>query len=215
MSLASRPPERALSASRTAQIEAVIQEWLSDPGITLICGDWPRGSIMEIVPEGKARLTPPRYPAPFSGLRDLVLDGQGHHLHLDLEKLSLAVYSVVPSVCYGYRPSFEVHFTGGDVDSPCAFAMSVTNPYRGANADTAALVPYFRRMLDHHRRYPEVTRFRTAQLPERRGGAESGWREALSCLEAAVGVNVPESLPPGPDKLAVAVRALVEEVRHA
>jgi len=165
---------------RVAQIESVIREWLEEPAITVVCGDWQSGSIMELLPEGRAVLTRQRYPEPFSGLRDLHLVGQGHHLHLDLAKLPLAVYSVSPCVCYGYRPSFDVRFTDGRDDGrSCAFALSVREPYRGDSVNRAALVPYFRRMLDHQARFPEVVRLR---VDAPREGSFRGWDDAFSCL---------------------------------
>src|SRR5262245_41371428 len=135
---------------RVEQIERVIRDWLNEPGITLVCGDWRKGSIMELYPEGRAVLSEARYPEPFSGLRDLHLVGQDHHLHLDLAKLETAVYTVAPSVCYGYRPSFEVRFTAELEGAGAAgFALSVREPYRGGRTNRGALVGYFRRMLEH------------------------------------------------------------------
>lgn len=189
---------------RVTQIEHVLRDWLAEPAITLVCGDWRRGSIMELYPEGQAVLSAARYAEPFSGLRDLKLTGQGHHLHLDLAKLSSAVYAVAPSVCYGYRPSFEVRFTS-DLEGAGAggFALSVREPYQAGRTNRAALVGYFRRLLQHQARFPEVTRLHVdahADLhvdtrAEARRGREDAWRDALSCLaEAREQATTPASL---------------------
>lgn len=58
---------------RVAQMESIICDWLSDPSIAIVCGDWQSGSTMEILPEGRAVLTPPKYPEPFSARLEVVL----------------------------------------------------------------------------------------------------------------------------------------------
>lgn len=170
--------------THVAQIERMLRDWLAEPSITLICGDWRRGSIMELYPEGRAVLSEARYAEPFSGLRDLRLEGQGHHLHLDLAKLSTAVYTVAPSVCYGWRPSFEVRF-GGDDEGAGAFALSVRDPYAGNRTNRAALVGYFRRLLEHTALFPGVTRFHVDARDGARRGPGEVWHDALSCLAEA------------------------------
>lgn len=177
------------SKRRAEQIEYVIREWLSDPDIAIICGNWMNGSMMELFPNGRAYLSHERYPEPFSGLRDLHLQDQGHHLHLDLEKLGSAVYSLSPCVCYGYRPSFEVRFSTVELDSPVhfSFALGVREPYRGQKANRNALIAYFQRMLSHHRRFPEVTRFWIDRPKDAGEATLSGWRESYACLLEACG----------------------------
>lgn len=205
---------RSPEATRVAQIEAVIRDWLEEPEITLFCGDWRSGSIMELLPEGRAVLTGPRYAEPFSGLRDITLAHQGHHLHLDLARLGIAGYAVAPSVCYGYRPSFEVRFSevaGG----PVAFSMGIREPYLGRRANRAALVPYFRRLLDHHARCREVVRFRVdADAPGHAATVES-WREVYECWLEAGGrpFEHGEALL-GPDALSLAVRQVLGDSVH-
>lgn len=214
--------------ARTTQMESVLREWLEEPALTLVCGDWRTGSIMELLPNGDAVLTEARYPEPFSGLRDLHLPNQGHHLHIDLNKLSAAVYSVVPSICYGYRPSFEVHFIHDgrdDLDHPSpprepavSFALAVRDPYRGGRLNRATLIPYFRRLIEHHQRYPLVTGFRVEPSPGGRGASIDGWREAHQCLAEACGASKADGpeLDHGPESLSRAVRRLVAGARdHA
>lgn len=178
-----------ISKRRIEQIENILREWLSEPDIAIICGNWMNGSMMELFPNGRAHLSPPRYPEPFSGLRDLHLKDQGHHLHLDLAKLGSAVYSLSPCVCYGYRPSFELRFSTAELDSPqhFSFALGIREPYRGQKANREAQIAYFRRMLSHHRRYPEVTRF-WVDLPDKaQASTLAGFRDIFSCLLEACG----------------------------
>ena len=196
---------------RVAQIERVLRDWLEEPAITLVCGDWRRGSIMELYPEGRAVLSAARYSEPFSGLRDLHLTGQGHHLHLDLSKLTIAVYTVAPSVCYGYRPSFEVRFTA-ELEGPgaCAFGLSVREPYQAGRTNRAALVGYFRRMLEHQALFPEVTWFHADTRPGSRRGPEEAWRDALACfVEAREQAATPASLLDHTAPFARSVEALL------
>jgi hypothetical protein len=142
----------------------MVREWFLENDITLACGDWSSGAIMELVPAENARLTKARYQHPFSGLRDVRLPGQGHHIHLDLDKIRHVIYAVVPSVCYGYRPSFEAQFTSG-LDRAPSFAVMVRNPYPRGRVDRSALARYFRRMREHLARYPEIVHLRIEEPP--------------------------------------------------
>ena len=119
---------------------------------------------MELLPDRMPVLTKQRYPEPFSGLRDVRLPGQAHHLHLDFGKIAQVEYAVVPSVCYGYRPSFEVHFIHKQATAP-SFAVMVRKPYRNGVTNRAALLSYFRRMRDHLARFPDLVRSRV-EVPD-------------------------------------------------
>ncbi|APR77633.1 Hypothetical protein A7982_02980 [Minicystis rosea] len=204
--------------TRIAQIEAVIRDWLEEPDITLFCGDWRSGSIMEILPEGRAVLTGARYPEPFSGLRDITLADQGHHLHLDLAKLGTVVYAVAPSVCYGYRPSFEIRFSDA-ASGAVAFSMGLREPYHGRRTNRAALVPYFRRLLAHHVRHRDVIRFRIETSAYHASTEPESWREVYDCwVEAggaggAGGARGPAVL--GPEALSLAMRSALGDGAHA
>jgi len=202
------------SAGRMAQIESVIRDWLEEPGLTLFCGDWQNGSIMEIVPETRAQLTRQKYAEPFSGLRDIKLEGQGHHLHLDLAKLGAAVYTVAPCVCYGYRPSFEVRFCDSPQGSP-AFSLAVRDPYHGRRVERASIVSYFRRLLDHHARFPDAVRF-LVEPTARAAAPPEAWLDILSCFREAGGLSA-DSLfaPAGPDALGASLKTMLGENLHA
>jgi hypothetical protein len=116
---------------------------------------------MELLPRGGARLSGPRYDAPFDGLRELRLDGGGHHVHLDLGKLTHAWYFVAPSVCYGYRPSFELRLTSTNSRPRDRFGLglAVTRPYAGRSLRAAPLRRYFCRAAEHMESFPDAVSF--------------------------------------------------------
>ena len=58
-----------MNQQHMSAVETILEEWIADPDITLVCGRWADGSIMELVPAGRARLTPARYGGCFAGLR--------------------------------------------------------------------------------------------------------------------------------------------------
>ncbi len=202
--------EGALSA-----VDTLLREWLGDPDITLICGRWADGTIMELMPEGNATLTDPAYSGPFAGLRDLRLRGQAHHMHLDLAKLSRVVYAVVPSVCYGFRPSFEVRL--GDDDAAAmdtyGLAISVRRPYAGEGLAEPAVVNYFKRALDHARRFPDRVRFRAEASVRSGDGHAATWHAVGRCLLEADGRGVALDSPRTASDLAATYRALVDARR--
>lgn len=139
-------------------IEAILRLWLADPDLTVFCGAWRHGAVMELLPRGKARLTGQLYADAFAGLRDLVIDDGGHHVHLDLGRLCRACYIVAPSVCFGFRPSFELRLTARDADPLQDFGLgiAVRNPYDGDRLREAAVRRYFNRTLAHMEAYPDV-----------------------------------------------------------
>ncbi len=197
------------------QIETVLRTWLADPAITLICGNWAKGSIMELLPEGRATLSGPRYAEPFAGLRDLHLDGQGHHVHLDLARFACAVYTIAPSVCYGFRPSFELHFRRDDDEPGFALALSVRDPWRGAALARDRVVGYFQRVLAHRIQFADVVRFRATAAGRDQATA---WSAVHACLRDAAGRTGESGRSPGegasaegsegPDALMAAVHAI-------
>jgi hypothetical protein len=168
-------------------LEEIIRDWFVDETSALACGDWERGAIMEILPRGRAMLTGARYPEPFTGLREVRIPGQKHHLHLDLGKIDQVIYAVMPSVCYGYRPSFEVHFVREAHVSP-SFMVMVSAPYRRGRPNRRALVGYFRRLLVHLERFPELVRFRMELPPV--ALSFDVWAEVLACFYEAGGKDV-------------------------
>lgn len=147
--------------STTFAIEAILRSWLDDRDITLFCGDWRHGGVMELLPRGAATLSGRRYDPPFEGLRELRLEGAGHHVHLDLGRLAKAWYVVAPSVCYGFRPSFELRFSEAEARPQNAFGLGValTTPYAGSSLRASPVRRYLRRAVEHMQNFPGVAGF--------------------------------------------------------
>ncbi len=183
------------AALPTDPMDAILREWLADPDLTLICGRWSDGGIMELMPEGRATLSRPRYGGDFAGLRDLDLTGQHHHIHLDLNKLPRAVYLVSPSVCYGFRPSFEVRLCATDDVAATAFGLGlgVRHPYRGNKLSHAAVRRYLRRLANHRRSNPGVVGMRAVDGPLPSTAARrraDDWAAIGQCVAAEFGVDI-------------------------
>lgn len=175
--------------SQQASLESILREWLTDPEITLICGQWRSGAIMELLPQGRAWLSAQKYGEQFAGLRDLIIEGEGHHLHLDLHRFQSVVYAVLPSVCYGFRPSFEVHFVDrGEEVNPfvSSFSLSLHHPYEQQHVRRPQVLRYFRRLLDHARRYPALVHFHTESPTLTEQSTQGAWGEIVACLFTAM-----------------------------
>ena len=112
---------------------------------------------MELLPRGSARLSESRYEQPFDGVRELRMSGSLHHVHLDLRRLTRAWYLVTPSVCYGFRPSFELRLTQANCDPRTDFGVGVAlaNPYAGNRLRIEAVRRYLRRAAGHFARFPQ------------------------------------------------------------
>lgn len=164
-------------------MESIVRDWLADSETTIFCGHWPDGAIVELLPRGEAHLSGPRYEGVFSGLRELRLAQGAHHVHLDLGRLTRATYLIVPSVCYGFRPSFELRLTASGDDPARRFGLgfSMTHPYAGSRLREATALRYFQRAADHLDRYPDVASlaFRDAPMPD---GGVTDW----SAIEALI-----------------------------
>lgn len=157
-------------------IERILRLWLQESDLTVFCGVWSNGAIMELLPHGRARLTGQLYTGRFSGLRDLILDDGGHHVHLDLARLSHACYLVAPSVCYGFRPSFELRITvpGADPMREFGLGLAMRHPYDGEHLREAIAAAYFARASEHLRTYPKSVSLRFENHPAR-PDADTDW----------------------------------------
>jgi len=146
----------AIDQQNVSALEAILRVWLEDPELMLFCGAWSNGAIMELLPHGKARLTGQLYAGRFAGLRDLILDDGGHHVHLDLGRLDRACYLVAPSVCFGFRPSFELRIAAAGADPLCEFGLglAVRHPYDNGGLRESAVMRYFARVAQHLRMHP-------------------------------------------------------------
>jgi hypothetical protein len=143
---------------RIEMLDRIIRDWLVEPDLLIFAGLWAEGAVMEIVPKTPPTLTGPLYEGCFAGLRDLLLRGESHHLHLDLGRLTRATYLVSPSVCYGFRPSFEMRLHASSIDPSVSFGFGfgLRTPYRGSQIDRVSVRRFFERFSDHRAKYPEV-----------------------------------------------------------
>ncbi len=139
-------------------IEAILRSWLDDTDLTIFCGRWHDGGVMELLPGGRVELSGPCYDEPFAGIRELRLADAAHHVHLDLGRLTRACYLVLPSVCYGFRPSFELRLTGAGEDPKQGFGigLGVRSPYAAGRLRAEPVQRFFNRLIDHLHRYPDV-----------------------------------------------------------
>lgn len=159
--------QQFLAQGAVERVERILRLWLQDDDLTIFCGVWSNGAIMELIPQGRARLTGPLYTGRFAGLRDLVLDDGGHHVHLDLARLSHAVYLVAPSVCYGFRPSFELRITAPGADPMREFGLgfAMRHPYDGESLRESVAATYFARASSHLQAFPDTVSLRFESHP--------------------------------------------------
>lgn len=148
----------------SAFFHQVIEDWLEDPSITIVCGCWDDGAISEIIPAGGgARLLSARYEGPFAGVREIRLGDGAHHLHVDLGRMHRVRYAIVPSVCLGFRPALEVHFMTMDTDGVASGRSSMSLMprlrHQGATVDDAAVRSFLTRMRQHGELAPDLVEF--------------------------------------------------------
>ncbi|HSV53064.1 MAG TPA: hypothetical protein VLJ57_13170 [Burkholderiaceae bacterium] len=170
-----------IDLGRVADVEQIVRDWLAEPELLILAGRWENGAVMEIVPRSPPILTPERYEGRFAGLRDLLLDGEGHHVHMDLGRLTQVTYLVAPSVCFGFRPSFELrlHEAGADPRQNFGLGFSVRRPYRNGLA-SEAVMRYFSRFRSHHAAYSKLVSFAAIDGPSAvPNGEDFGWTDIV------------------------------------
>jgi hypothetical protein len=102
-------------------------------------------------------------------------------VHLDLGRLGLARYVIAESVCYGYRPSFELRLEPRESRlGGLAVGFSVGSPYRGGRLDEQKVVRYLERAAEHSRRYRTTVDFEWRD--SRRLGDPFGDRARIASL---------------------------------
>jgi len=175
--------------------------WLDHPGVTIACGRWDDGAICEIMPLGKASLLPSLYDACFSGVRELRLADQPHHLHIDFGRVHAFSYAVVPSVCLAFKPSFELRLLtigpGGAPTDRWVVSLMLAEPYVEGALDHQAAVRFFQRVRRDAAQRPDLVELLVdpsvragpvapqilAAICEATGqGAGTPWAEALAAL---------------------------------
>ncbi|WP_439586111.1 hypothetical protein [Hydrogenophaga sp.] len=150
------PPD-ALEAMRH-RVDAfhdMLLGWLDMPGITLACGRWSGGAISELVPGDGACLLPQRYDGMFIGVRELRLTGVPHHLHIDLGRVERFRFTLAPSVCLGFKPSFEVRLLTSEGE--WLLSLMLTTPYDGDSLNLGAASRFLKRACAQLRRHPGLT----------------------------------------------------------
>lgn len=161
--------------------------WLTQPGVTIACGRWADGAISEIMPRGQAQLLPARYDGCFSGVRELRLADQPHHLHIDFGRVHALSYAVVPSVCLAFKPSFELRFLmigpGNAPTDRWAVSLMLAAPYVQGALDDAAVLKFFDRVRHDATLRPDLVEFIVD--PAVRAGRLAP--QILSLLQAATG----------------------------
>ena len=163
-------------------IEQILLDWLAEPDVIIICGQWSQGAISEIVSNGRAWLTPAIYTGKFAGLRDLRVRGDHHHLHLDLGKFTHIEYSITPSVCYGWKPSFEIFLVGEHGRGNIAFSAGA--PYQNNQLNLPVINSFLQKYIDHKKRYPDTV-YWTVESQDRVPVSSSTklcWYEIGNCL---------------------------------
>ena len=202
---------KATEAASSARIEAldrILRDWLADESTFLIAGRWGEGVVAEILPRGKARLSAAGYSGAFAGLRDLRIEGEAHHLHLDLARFTGVRYTIRPSVCYGWRPSLEIDLVGPE-DTPC-FSLSAGTTYCAGAFQPAPARAYFARLFEHRRRYGALVgvHVRPSSAPVQEVAAD--WGAILECTSELAAARGFDALDPIGSLQSVLAAALAE-----
>jgi hypothetical protein len=139
---------------------SIFAEWLDDPETTVACGSWSDGAVSELVPGRRGRLLPARYEGCFAGVRELRMDDSPHHLHVDFGRVHQVCYTVAPSVCFGFKPSFEARFLttgpGGAPTDRWSVALMYGRPYDAGGLRAAAVKRFFERARAHAQIQPTL-----------------------------------------------------------
>jgi len=161
--------------------------WLAQPSVTIACGRWADGAISEIMPRGQAQLLPALYDGCFSGVRELRLTDQPHHLHIDFGRVHKLAYVVAPSVCLAFKPSFELRFLmigpGGAPTDRWAVSLMLAEPYPQGTLDRDAALEFFQRARHDAAVRPDLVEF-VVDPAVRAGGFA---QQILAILQAATG----------------------------
>jgi hypothetical protein len=182
------PTASADSLAAQAQFfHDAVAHWLAQPGVTIACGRWADGAISEFMPGSRAELLPAMYDGCFSGVRELRLADQPHHLHVDLGRVHALSYAVVPSVCLAFKPSFELRLLmvgpGGAPTDRWAVSLMLSAPYVQGALDHGAVRAFLERFRHDAARRPDLVEL--VVDPAVRAGSMAP--QILSLLQAATG----------------------------
>lgn len=183
-------PQDAAFEGRIAFFERVLREWLDDDRVGIACGSWEDGGIVELVPRRRAQLLPAAYQGCFLGVRELRVAGGEHHMHLDLGRVHTIACAVVPSVCFAFRPSFEVRLLvtgpGGAPTDRASMSLMLLDPYPGGDLDGDVVQRFFERARRHVAERPDLVRVEIASQVRTSGEGAT----ILRCLKDVVAADL-------------------------
>ncbi len=124
-------------SSRTEQLAKLLEPWLQSGQMAVACGRWQDGGVAEILPAAGLSLLPAVYDGCYVGVREIRLHEADHHVHLDLGRVHRLQFAMAPSVCFAFRPSFELRLLVlGPGDAPTdrwVVSLLLLDPYAGGH----------------------------------------------------------------------------------
>lgn len=187
-------------AERVKFFHDAIMSWLQDTDVTVACGRWSDGAIAELIPRGQGYLLPAFYEDCFAGVRELRLDNAPHHLHIDLGRVYRIQYTIAPSVCLGFKPSFEARLmmegSQGPLTDQWIISLMLSNPYEQGELNMDRIQQYFELAHQQAQRRPDLVEFNVDSsifpsalglellkfLREHTGIAEGDWSDIIQAL---------------------------------
>jgi hypothetical protein len=166
-------------------LDSMLRRELSNPRTMIVTGDFERGAVAELLPAGRARLSEARYTGRFAGLRDLSIEGETNHLHLDLGRIDRIAFRVIPSVCFGWKPSFDMVLEHRGMP---ALSLSLTDPHGAEGLDDRLITDFFVRWRRTRAAVGErVVMQLTTSPPSSRLGPKLAvcWLQVAACHAAA------------------------------
>lgn len=137
--------------------------WLQTTDTTIACGRWNDGAIAELMPQGQGYLLPARYEDRFAGVRELRLNNAPHHLHIDFGRVSHILYTVTPSICLGFRPSFEARLMmkdpQGRQSNQWTISFMLNKPYAQEKLSSGKVHKYFELARQQAMQRPDLVKF--------------------------------------------------------
>ena len=146
--------------TRVKIVDQLVRDWMSDPEVCLVVGDWIDGTVAEIFPRGKAEMPSPRYEGNFVGVCDLRIANEPHHCHLDLGRIHTFELKVAPSVCFGFEPSLELRLLrtgdGGAHSNRHALALIPSSTYKDGEPDHPSVKRFMERFMLQSQAHPRL-----------------------------------------------------------
>lgn len=141
-----------------------VSRWLERKDVTIACGRWSDGAISEIIPDGQAKLLPAIYDGCFNGVREVRLEEQSHHLHVDFGRIHKLAYTVAPSVCLNFKPSFEMRLltlgAGGAPTDRWLVSLMLETPYSEDQLNEDIALQFLVQAVQEARERPDLVEVR-------------------------------------------------------